>query len=85
MFFIAGGDQWDYVNYWKDTSVENAINYLINTKQVTVGGTSAGLAILGGTYFSASSGTVTSSQALKNPYNKYMTMGQNDFVNAPNM
>lgn len=78
--FIAGGDQWNYVNYWKDTPVENAINYLINTKNVTVGGTSAGCAILGGTYFNASQGTVTSAQALSNPYNRYMTLGQNDFV-----
>lgn len=83
--FIAGGDQWDYVNYWKDTPVENAINYLLTTKNVTVGGTSAGCAILGGTYFSASKGTVTSAQALSNPYNRYMTLGQNDFVAAPNM
>lgn len=83
--FIAGGDQWDYVNYWKDTPVENAINYLLNTKHVTVGGTSAGCAILGGAYFSASKGTVTSAQALSNPYNRYMTLGQGDFVAAPNM
>lgn len=83
--FIAGGDQWDYVNYWKDTPVENAINYLLNTKHVTVGGTSAGCAILGGAYFSASKGTVTSAQALSNPYNRYMTLGQADFVAALNM
>lgn len=36
--FIAGGDQWDYVNYWKNTPVEEAINYLLNTKHVPVGG-----------------------------------------------
>ena len=28
--FIAGGDQATYVSYWKDTPVEDAINYLIN-------------------------------------------------------
>ncbi|MES2516872.1 MAG: cyanophycinase [Bacteroidota bacterium] len=83
--FIAGGDQWNYVNYWKDSPVENAINYLINTKHVTVGGTSAGCAILGGTYFNASQGTVTSAQALSDPYNKYMTLGQDDFVASPFM
>ena len=83
--FIAGGDQWDYVNYWKNTPTEDAINYLINTKKVTIGGTSAGLAILGNIYFSAQNGTVTSAQALANPYNKYMAFGGNDFVNAPLM
>ena len=81
--FIAGGDQWDYVNYWKNTPTEDAINYLINTKKVTVGGTSAGLAILGSTYFTAQNGTVTSTQALSNPYNRYMTIGTNDFISSP--
>jgi cyanophycinase len=83
--FIAGGDQWDYVNYWKNTATEDAINYLINTKKVTVGGTSAGCAILGNAYFSAESGAVTSSQALKNPYNKYVKLGQNDFLSSQYM
>ncbi len=80
--FIAGGDQWNYVNYWKDTPVEDAINYLINTKNVTVGGTSAGLAILGRAYYSAATGSVTSDQALTNPYHRYVTLGANDFINS---
>lgn len=81
--FIAGGDQWNYVNYWKNTAVENAINYLINTKGVTVGGTSAGLAILGSAYYSAQTGSVTSDQALSNPYHRYVTLGAGDFITAP--
>jgi len=80
--FIAGGDQWDYVNYWKNTATEDAINFLLNSKHITVGGTSAGLAVLGNIYFSAQNGTVTSAQALKNPYNRYMTLGQNDFIKS---
>jgi len=83
--FIAGGDQWDYVNYWKNTATEDAINYLLNTKHVTVGGTSAGLAILGAAYFSAQNGSITSAQALGNPYHRAVTLGSNDFVSAPNM
>jgi cyanophycinase len=81
--FIAGGDQWDYVNYWKNTGTEDAINYLINTKGVTVGGTSAGLAVLGSAYYSAQTGSVTSAQALVNPYHRYVTLGANDFISAP--
>ncbi|MFM8346961.1 MAG: cyanophycinase [Bacteroidota bacterium] len=81
--FIAGGDQWNYVNFWKNTPVEDAINYLINTKKVTVGGTSAGLAILGSAYYSAQTGSVTTAQALANPYNRYVTIGAGDFVNSP--
>ncbi len=83
--FIAGGDQWNYVNYWKNTATEDAINYLLNTKHVTVGGTSAGLAIMGGAYYSAQNGTVTSAQALGNPYHRGVALGSNDFVSAPNM
>ncbi len=83
--FIAGGDQWNYVNYWKNTATEDAINYLINTKKVTVGGTSAGLAVLGSSYYSAQTGSVTSAQALSNPYNRYVTLGQNDFIASPFM
>ena len=81
--FIAGGDQWDYVNYWKNSATEDAINYLINTKHVTVGGTSAGLAVMGSVYYSAQAGgSVTSAQALNNPYHRYVTLGQNDFVSS---
>ena len=79
--FIAGGDQSTYVSYWKDTPVEDAINYLINTKKVPVGGTSAGCAILGNYYYSATNSSVTSAQALANPYNSDMTIGANDFLN----
>lgn len=81
--FIAGGDQWNYVNFWKNSPVEDAINYLINTKRVTVGGTSAGLAILGAAYYSAQLGSITTPQALGNPYYKTMTLGANDFVSTP--
>lgn len=80
--FIAGGDQWDYVNYWKNSATEDAINYLINTKKVTVGGTSAGLAVMGSVYYSAQTGSVTSAQALSNPYHKYISLGQNDFISS---
>ena len=83
--FIAGGDQWNYVNYWKNTATETAINYLLNTKGVTVGGTSAGLAVLGAAYYSAQTGSVTTAQALANPYHSYVTLGHNDFIAAPNM
>ncbi|TAD99209.1 MAG: cyanophycinase [Bacteroidetes bacterium] len=81
--FIAGGDQADYVKNWKDTPVEDAINYLINTKKVPVGGTSAGCAIMSNMYYSALNGTITSASALGNPYDRSMTIGNNDFVNNP--
>jgi len=48
--FMTGGNQADYINYFKGQGVGNAINYLINTRKVPVGGTSAGMAVLGQLY-----------------------------------
>lgn len=48
--FLAGGNQADYINYFKGQGVGNALNYLINTKRAPVGGTSAGMAIQGQYY-----------------------------------
>lgn len=81
--FISGGDQANYVNFWKNSKVADALNYLIKVKKVPVGGTSAGCAILGGTYFPALTGTITSSEALDNPYNRRLTLGRNDFITQP--
>lgn len=83
MLFIAGGDQLDYINYWKGTKVMAAINYLITEKKVPVGGTSAGAAIFGNYYFSAERGTLESAEALSNPYAQKVTIGRDDFLKAP--
>jgi cyanophycinase len=80
--FIAGGDQANYVNFWKNTLVEDAINDLVSNG-VPIGGTSAGCAILGSSYFSALNGTVTSDQAMANPYNSLITLGHDDFITIP--
>src|SRR3954470_5621577 len=50
--FIAGGDQANYVRNWQGTPVQDAINELIR-RGVPVGGTSAGLAVLGEFSYSA--------------------------------
>lgn len=70
--FIAGGDQSHYIKYWKGTRVEETLKSLMDAK-VPIGGTSAGLAVLGQFDFAALNGTVTSKQALSDPYNNYMT------------
>jgi cyanophycinase-like exopeptidase len=56
---------------------------LRNVKQIPIGGTSAGCAVLGGVYFSALQGTITSPEALNNPYISLLTLGYNDFLNQP--
>jgi cyanophycinase len=71
--FIQGGDQWDYVRLWKDTPVQQAIHDAI-MRGIPIGGSSAGLAVLGEFLFSASNGTVYSSEALLNPYHERVTL-----------
>lgn len=80
--FIAGGNQWNYINHWKGTLVHDALNHLIHEKQVTVGGTSAGLAVLGEVVFSAQNNTVWSSEALGNPYHFRVTL-EREFLTIP--
>ena len=81
--FIAGGNQFDYVSYWKNTAVDSALNYLINVKKCPIGGTSAGMAVQGQAYFSAAISSITSAAALSNPYNSAVTIGNNDFIHHP--
>jgi cyanophycinase len=71
--FIAGGDQKDYVTLWKGTPLEAAINARMAAK-VPIGGTSAGLAVLGGFDFTALNGTIDSATALANPYDRRVTL-----------
>ncbi len=81
--WMAGGDQWDYVSYWKNTAIEDAINTLLNETGGPVGGISAGMAVMGGTYFNAAQGTVSSFNALANPYGIDVQLGHDDFIEAP--
>ncbi len=81
--WFAGGNQYNYVSYFKDNALEDVLNDFINIKQGVIGGTSAGMAILGNYYFSAQNGTVTNAQALGNPYHNRVTLGYNDFLEIP--
>lgn len=83
LLFIAGGDQSDYMNFWRGTKTEDAINYLLNVRKAPVGGTSAGCAIMGKLYYSGENGSVTSAEALANPYRSTVSLYKNDFLNAP--
>lgn len=83
MIWFAGGDQYNYVSYFKNNQLEDLLNNHINIKNAPIGGTSAGMAILGQFYFSAQNGSITSSQALANPYHPNVTIGYDDFLNVP--
>ncbi len=82
--FIAGGNQWNYVNYWRDSALLDALNTLINEKEITIGGTSAGMAVLGEVVFTAENQTVYSSEALENPYHWRVKL-EKDFLDVPFM
>ncbi|NNC82780.1 MAG: cyanophycinase [Flavobacteriales bacterium] len=81
--WMAGGDQWNYVDYWRDSPVGQLLQQHVSQKQAPIGGTSAGMAVLGGAYFSAQNGTITSASALSNPYASTLTIGFQDFLDLP--
>jgi cyanophycinase-like exopeptidase len=78
--WFAGGDQWTYITYWRNTPIDSLINKAINERRAVIGGTSAGMAIQGAYYFSAQNGSVTSSTALNNPYNSLVTVANEPFL-----
>jgi cyanophycinase len=80
VLFIAGGDQWDYINLWKGSLLDSSLRGLA-AKRVPMGGTSAGLAVLGQFDYSAQYGTVTSTEAMANPYDRKLTLDAG-FLNA---
>ena len=78
--FIAGGDQSNYVRYWKGTPVEDAIHF-VASKPAPIGGTSAGMAIMGQfSYAAMSPESLTSAVALANPFHPDVTL-ETDFLN----
>ena len=79
--WFAGGDQWTYISYWRNSPIDSAINQAIHQRNIVIGGTSAGMAIQGKYYFSAQYGTVTSTTALSNPYNSLVTVDSSAFIN----
>ncbi len=88
VIFIAGGDQSHYVNFWKGTAVEEAINNHVITGK-PIGGTSAGLAILGQFVYGCledkpNDADLTSREVLDNPYVKRVTLVR-DFLKVPGL
>lgn len=82
--WIAGGDQSDYIKEWTGTPVQAAISRHVADRK-PIGGTSAGMDVLTQYVYSAlGSKGVTSSAALANPYDKYVTLAR-DFATVPNL
>ena len=86
--FIAGGDQARYVNFWQNTPVQDAINTHVASGK-PIGGTSAGLAILGQYSYGALGDAPTeddlaSKDVLLNPYLARVTLVR-DFLKLPGL
>jgi len=79
--YIAGGDQSNYVRFWQDTPVEDALNQHI-AQGKPIGGSSAGLAVLGEFSFSSMIDTIHSPEALADPYGNKVTLSR-DFLRIP--
>ncbi|MFY9790836.1 MAG: Type 1 glutamine amidotransferase-like domain-containing protein, partial [Candidatus Sulfotelmatobacter sp.] len=72
VIFIAGGDQARYVNFWKGTPVQDALNAHVIADR-PIGGTSAGLAVLGQFVYACledkpNDADLTSREVLSDPY-----------------
>ncbi|MFZ0287027.1 MAG: cyanophycinase [Terriglobales bacterium] len=84
--FIAGGDQANYIRDWKGTPVEDAINGHVAAGK-PIGGTSAGLAVLGEFVYGAlgdraDDKDLASTDVLPNPYFARVTLVR-DFLKVP--
>lgn len=77
--FIAGGDQARYVRFWKGTPVAAALDAHVDAGK-PLGGTSAGLAILGEYLYGAmDNGSITSPEAMADPLGPAVTI-EGDFL-----
>src|SRR5271154_1174535 len=88
VIFIAGGDQSHYINFWKGTPVEDAINAHVTVGK-PIGASSAGLAVLGQFVYGsledkANDDDLTSREVLADPYLKRVTLVR-DFLKVPGL
>jgi cyanophycinase len=75
--FFTGGNQAFYFDYIEGSLLQEAIAYLVNEKKAALGGTSAGCAIQGEFGFTAQFDTITSANALSNPYDQRVNLQRN--------
>jgi cyanophycinase len=79
--FIAGGDQSNYLRFWQDTPVQTALNRHIAAGK-PIGGSSAGLAVLGEFSFASIIDTIHSPEALADPFGNKITTSR-EFLTIP--
>ncbi|HEU0049438.1 MAG TPA: cyanophycinase [Nitrososphaera sp.] len=86
--FVAGGDQALYVNGWRTSPVQDAINNHVAAGK-PLGGTSAGLAIQGEYIYTSMNDlddgpNLSSPMVLKNPYHIQVALAR-DFLKVPHL
>jgi cyanophycinase len=84
--FIAGGDQANYINFWMGTPVQTAMNDAIR-RGVPIGGTSAGLAVMGEYIYTAQGDkpddpNLDGRTALADPFSARVTLARG-FLDIP--
>jgi len=80
--FIGGGDQANYVRYFRGTPLNGLLDAHVRAGK-PLGGTSAGLAILGAySYGAMDGGSLLSGDAMKNPLGSGVTLVR-DFLHLP--
>lgn len=78
VFFLKGGDQSRYYEYYKNTLLEEAIEAKFSEGGV-IAGTSAGAAIIAGIAFTAENGTLYPDQAISDVFHERLIL-KNDFL-----
>ena len=79
VIFFAGGDQCNYVKYFKGTAIERAVESVYQ-RGGSIGGTSAGLAIQSEFVFDGCQGSTVSAEALSNPYHSSISFTYDFFA-----
>jgi len=72
--WLTGGDQGDYYNFWKGSLLERLISEQVKNLNIPIGGTSAGMMILSEFAYIADPCTITSSDALADPYSECVAL-----------
>lgn len=87
LIFFAGGDQDKYIDFFKGSKAEIAINHALKDRHIPIGGTSAGMAILAGIDYTGRYNSprspdsfVTSEDVLKNPSGSFIDLDRRFLV-----
>lgn len=84
VIFIAGGDKTVYFNYWQGTPVAAVLHRALNNMDIVIGGTSAGMMILSDVIYTPTTQSVTSSEALSDPYHPHIdSLRRYNLVQSP--